>query len=95
MSKQDSLSNDDLRKWIANVLIFSSPSIVVFLTALQGGVDPKIALGFSLQALIAAAIDLLSKYKAGPDVTPTIVLTQSDNTYPMAPSTFVTPVKEE
>jgi hypothetical protein len=52
-------------KWANNVLIFSAPAVIIFLTALQQKNDLNLAWGAAYQALITALIDLLLKYKKG------------------------------
>lgn len=65
MSPKDTLNKADILKWAKNTLLFSLPAITVFLIALRGGVDPRLALGMAYQALIASSLDLLTKYSSG------------------------------
>lgn len=72
-TRKDTLTTSDWKKWGMNVLIFSSPTILAFLIALQGAfVDGELptkqhlmfAFGAAYSAFIAALIDLFKKYKA-------------------------------
>lgn len=67
MSPKNSLSQEDLARWAKNVLIFSSPALIAFLVALQSGMSLKQASLAIYPALMNAAIDLLKKYKTGPE----------------------------
>lgn len=64
-SPKNTLSKEDIKSWLMNLLVFSSPALIAFLTALQNGVDYKIAWGMLCQAFMASGIDLLIKLKAG------------------------------
>lgn len=66
MKIKDTLTREDMKKWARNVFIFSSPSLLVFLMALQTG-DFQVALGAFYSALLASLIDLIRKYSAGID----------------------------
>lgn len=58
------LSSEDINKWIRNTLLFSSPAILAFLIALQGGADFDFAKGAAFSALLGSAIDLVKKFIA-------------------------------
>ena len=64
-SNKNSLSREDVGKWLKNTMIFSAPALLAFLVALQGGSDMQFALGAGYSALIGATIDLIKKYQAG------------------------------
>lgn len=64
-SKKFDLNLLDIKKWIKNTLLFSSPAIFAFLTALQGGQSLDFALGAAYSAVLAAGIDLTKKFIAG------------------------------
>ncbi len=64
-SKPGHLNIYDMERWARNTLIFSAPALIAFLMAYQSNGDLKVASGMFTQALIAALIDLLRKYKAG------------------------------
>ena len=51
-------------KWIKNLLVFSSPALIVFLTSLANGEEMKVAAQLLYVAAINAVIDFLRKYKA-------------------------------
>lgn len=64
-SKSGSLNINDIKKWGKNILVFSSPLLIIFLTAVQNGMPIKVAALLLYAALIQAIIDLLKKYIAG------------------------------
>lgn len=64
-SKKDSMTPQDWQNWGRNVLIFASPALIIFLTALANHTDLQVASGAALQAIIAALIDLLRKFSQG------------------------------
>jgi len=55
---------EKLQKWFTNLLIFSSPALIVFLQSLASGDDLQIAAKLLYVAGINALIDFLKKYKA-------------------------------
>jgi len=66
MSKKYSLNQNDLKKWGINIFRFVLiPTIIAFLTALQGGVDIEIAWGVAIGTGYTAIIDLGRKFIAG------------------------------
>lgn len=65
MSNKNSLNLADIKTWIEETLVFSSPAILAFLIALRGGMNWQMALGAGYSALLTAAINLLIKYKSG------------------------------
>lgn len=73
-SPKNNLNKDDINKWLANIVIFSSPAFIAaflaFLISLSG--DKQItksaiivAVGMGIHAGVSALIDLLQKYKSG------------------------------
>lgn len=59
------LNQDDVNKWAKNLLIFSAPLLIVFLTQLQAGVPLDKAVYTLYGALINALIDILRKFTDG------------------------------
>lgn len=55
------LTGRKMKRWLLNTLIFSSPALLAFLTALQGTTDFKFALGAGYSSLIGICIDALRK----------------------------------
>lgn len=66
-SQKDSLSREDIIKWGKNVLIFFTPSLIVFLQAINNGVPVSLAFYALPGGIIASLLDLLIKFKAGSD----------------------------
>lgn len=74
-SKENALNNRDWKRWVRNLILFSSPAILAVLNALQGFLTNEnhlptenqlvFALGAGYSALLASAIDLFQKYKGG------------------------------
>lgn len=64
-SEPGMMTKEDWKRWAKNILIFSSPLLILFLTELQKGTDVKQAAVLVYAALINAVIDLLRKYLAG------------------------------
>jgi len=64
-SRSGELNRKDWEQWAKNLLIFSAPALILFLTELSHGTDWKKAMSFLYLALINALIDLLKKYNAG------------------------------
>lgn len=62
---KDTLTKEDIKKWLKNTLVFSLPAVLVLLSSLQSGGDLHIALGAAYSALLASLIDLLRKYSSG------------------------------
>ena len=62
MSEKFSLNNQDLIKVLKNAAIFLTPALLVFLTAIQSGVDFKVAMGAVYLWGLNTSIDLLRKY---------------------------------
>ena len=66
MSKKYRLDSEDLKKWGFNVFRFVLiPTVIAFLTALQGGVDIKIAWGVAIGTGYTSLVDLGRKFLAG------------------------------
>lgn len=65
---KDTLTKQDFIKWAKNLLIFSTPAILAFLSALQTH-DFTFALGAGYSALAASGLDLYGKYRAGVEST--------------------------
>lgn len=63
-SKKNKLNRSEVKAWARNTLLFSSPALLAFLTALQGG-SLEFALGAGYSALLASLIDLIKKFKEG------------------------------
>ncbi len=53
---------DDIKKWAYNVLIFSSPAIVIGLTAYEGAIDSDAAVAVGASAFFGAMVDLIKKF---------------------------------
>ncbi len=64
-SKRFSLSKQDLTAWGKNLLMFTSPALVVLFTLLGNGVPFQKAYPVALLALYGAIADLIKKWKAG------------------------------
>lgn len=64
-SPRYTLNKEDWKKWGRNVLIFSSPLLILFLMEIQKGTSPKVALTLVYAAFLNAIIDLLKKYVSG------------------------------
>lgn len=64
-SPQGTLSKQDIFRIMTNALVFTTPALLVGLTALQGGVSPTIAIGMFAQAFIGIIIDALRKLSDG------------------------------
>jgi hypothetical protein len=64
-SKRYSLDEVDLEKWTKNVILFSIPCLVAFLTEVQSGKTITEALPYIYIAFINALIDILKKWQAG------------------------------
>ncbi|MDQ3008824.1 MAG: hypothetical protein M3Q81_04485 [bacterium] len=61
-SERFKLTIQDMKKWARNVLLFTAPSLIIFLGAINQGVPIEQA-GLVLQAaLLNACIDLLKKF---------------------------------
>lgn len=64
-NKKESLNLVELKKWGVNLLVFSSPTLLAFLFAVQSGKGFEVAQFMAYQALLASLIDLLVKFKQG------------------------------
>ncbi len=65
-SAKFSLNQEDLKNWLINIFRFVLiPTVIAFLTALQGGVDIKVAWGVGVGTAYTAIIDLGRKFIAG------------------------------
>lgn len=62
MSEKYSLNNEDLIKVLKNAAIFLAPALLAFLTAIQSGVDFKVAMGAVYLWGLNTSIDLLRKF---------------------------------
>lgn len=68
MSTKDSLSQGDLKKWAVDTLIYCiAPALLVFMDTFKTH-DFAMAWGAAELAFLAAAANLLGKYKAGVEV---------------------------
>ena len=66
MSKKYNLNRQDLENWLFNILRFVLiPTVIAFLTALQGGVSFEIAWGVALGTGYTSVIDLIRKFING------------------------------
>lgn len=63
-SDKNELIWNDIKRWLRNVVLFTTPSLIIFLTALSNGVDVRIAALSLYGSLINALIDLLIKFKS-------------------------------
>lgn len=63
-SVRNSLNSAETKRWAKNMLLFSSPALLAFLTGLQSG-DYRFAFGAGYSALLSALIDLIRKFKEG------------------------------
>lgn len=72
ISNKDTLSKADLHEWFSQTFIYSIviPSVLVFLTSLQGGADLKVAIIAACYAVISALVNLHSKYSSGIQAIP-------------------------
>jgi hypothetical protein len=61
-SSKNELIKEDIARWFKNLLIFSSPALILFLTSVQAGDPFEISGKILLVALINALIDLLRKF---------------------------------
>jgi hypothetical protein len=63
------LNKEDIKKWLQNTLVFSAPTILAFLLALQGNRFDRdsfsVAFAMAYQALLASLIDLFRKFIKG------------------------------
>lgn len=64
-SKRYALNSQDIRQWIKNLLIFSSPILILILTELQKGTPLEQVKPLIMAALINALIDILRKFVDG------------------------------
>ena len=65
-SNKYSLNSEELGKWAFNVFRFVFiPTAIAFLTALQGGVDIKIAWGVAVGTGYTSIVDLGRKFLQG------------------------------
>lgn len=64
-SKRYALNSQDIRQWIKNLLIFSSPILILILTELQKGMPLEQVKPLIMAALINALIDILRKFVDG------------------------------
>lgn len=62
MSQKYTLNKQDMKKWGMNTLLFATPTLLAFLTALQNGGSMEFALGAAYSALLSSAIDLTKKF---------------------------------
>lgn len=62
ISPKNTMTREDWEKWGKNVLTFSTPALLLFLTALAGGKTFQEASSVLYLAIINALIDLLKKY---------------------------------
>jgi len=63
-SKKNELIWADIRRWGMNTIIFTSPALIIFLTALANGVPVKDAMFAMYPVMVNALIDILRKYKS-------------------------------
>lgn len=61
-SEKFSLNDEDFKKVVKNAIIFLAPALIVFLTAIQSGVDFKTAMGAVYLWGLNTSIDLLRKF---------------------------------
>lgn len=54
---------EDIKRWGRNTLLFTTPALIVFLTALSNGKSLNDALMVMYPAFINLVIDLLRKYR--------------------------------
>ena len=64
-SSRFTLNRTDIEKWLKNAAIFSAPFLLVFLVAIQSGVELKDALVAVYLYALNISIDLLRKFIAG------------------------------
>lgn len=64
-SQPGTMNIQDWNKWGKNVLIFSTPAIILFLGALANNTPIQEAVKVLYLAIINALIDLLRKFQAG------------------------------
>lgn len=65
VSKAGWLNKEDLKKMGVNILKFTAPSLAVFFTQLQMGVEPKAAALVALLILYGLIADYLKKLNNG------------------------------
>ena|SRR5258708_3401922 len=68
-SKKWTLSETDWHKWAFDTLLFSSPALIVFLTALSNGTPYRQAIYLLYISLIQALIGLLKKFAGNTEQT--------------------------
>lgn len=51
------------KKWLKNALLYSSPSLLALLTALQSGASLEFAMGAFYSALLGTLIDGIKKFR--------------------------------
>ena len=64
-SESGTMNRSDWKNWGKNVLIFSTPALILFLGALANNTPFQDAAKVLYLAIINALIDLLRKYQAG------------------------------
>lgn len=73
------LNQNDINMWLRNIGLFSTPLVIIFLTALQTGTPFHQAVLLLYGALLNALIDILKKFIGGPNIP-------SKPSAPVAPS---------
>jgi hypothetical protein len=58
------LSWTDIKKWLLNIIIFTSPVLAAFFGSLAAGSDWKVSAGIGMVALYQVVADLLKKLAA-------------------------------
>lgn len=64
-SKKFQLNKQDIKKWLANTVIFLAPALIVFSTALQSGSTPKQASWILWLWFLNTLVDASKKYIKG------------------------------
>lgn len=64
-SKKYSLDEVDIEKWTKNLIIFSTPCLIAFLTELSAGKSISESLPYIYIAFINALLDILKKWQEG------------------------------
>ncbi len=63
ISGQNELISEDVQKWLKNVLIFSTPALIIFLTSLSNGSSLQDSAKVLYVVVLNALIDLLRKFQ--------------------------------
>ncbi len=64
---KNELTTADYKRWLEETFWFSVPALIAFFSALAGGLDFKVAMGFAFGAIATALQNLYGKYKSGID----------------------------